>query len=144
MIVHIISKTHHDHDDMPLWRFDESDSKMYSNYVTLKKLVGGKVSFIEDHDMFEIHCEFSKDQVEVKKDLVNAINKTITSRQIIKEMRPKVAFYCPCEEKSTHIAKVWEEDNWTLLCTSKQDIIQRTPKNSSHPCWSWFESTHGK
>ena len=144
MIVHIISITHHDHDDMPLWRLDESDSKMYSNYVTLKKLVGGKVSFIEDHDVFEIHCEFSKDQVEVKKDLVNAINKTITSRQIIKEMRPKVVFYCPCEEKSTHIATVWEEDNWTLLCTSKQDIIQRTPKNSSHPCWSWFESTHGK
>ena len=107
-------------------------------------MVGGKVSFIEDHDVFEIHCEFSKDQVEVKKDLVNAINKTITSRQIIKEMRPKVAFYCPCEEKSIHIAIIWEEENWTLLCTSKQDIIQRTPKNSSHPCWSWFESTHGK
>ena len=142
MIVHIISITHNNHDDMPLWILDESDSKTYSNYVTLKKLVGGKVSFIEDHDVFEIHCEFSKDQVEVKKDLVNAINETITSRQIIKEMRPKVAFYCPCEGKSTHIATVWEEDNWTLRCTSKQNIIQCAPENISHPCWSWFESTN--
>ena len=144
MIVYLLSTTYNDHDDMPLWILDESDSKMYSNYVTLKKVEGGKVSFIEDHDVFEIHCDFSKDQIEVKKDLVNAINETITSRQIIKEMRPKVAFYCPCEEKSTHIAKVWKEDNWTLFCTSKQNVIPHTPENSSHPCWSWFESTHGK
>ena len=140
MIVHLLSRTHPN--GMPLWILDESDSKMYSNYITLKKLVGGKVSFIEDHDKFEIHCEFSKDQVEVKKDLVNAINETITSRQIIEEMRPKVAFYCPCEGKSTHIATVWEEDKWTLLCTKKQNVISHTPESSSHPCWSWFESTN--
>ena len=142
MIVYLLSTTYNDHDDMPLWILDESDFKTYSNYVTLKKVEGGKVSFIEDHDLFEIHCEFSKDQVEVKKDLVNAINETITSRQIIKEMRPKVAFYCPCEGKSTHIATIWEESNWTLFCTSKQTVIPRTPENSSHPCWSWFESTN--
>ena len=142
MIVYLLSTTYNDHDDMPLWILDESDSKMYSNYVTLKKVEGGKVSFIEDHDVFEIHCDFSKDQIEVKKDLVNAINETITSRQIIKEMRPKVAFYCPCEEKSTHIATVWKEDNWSLFCTSKQNVIPHTPENSSHPCWSWFESTN--
>ena len=140
MIVHLLSRTHPN--GMPLWILDESDSKMYSNYVTLKKLVGGKVVFIEDHDIFKIHCEFSKDQVEVKKDLVNTINETITSRQIIEEMRLKVAFYCPCEGKNTHIATVWNEDNWTLLCTSKQNVIPHTPENSSHPCWSWFESTN--
>ena len=142
MIVHLLSITHHN--GMPLWILDESDSKMYSNYVTLKKLVGGKVSFIEDHNVFEIHCEFSKDQVDVKKDLVDAINETITTRQIIKEMQPKVAFYCPCEVEGTHIATVWEEDKYTLLCTSKQTVIPHTSENSSHPCWSWFESTHGK
>ena len=140
MIVHLLSTTHPN--VMPLWISDESDSKTYSNYVTLKKLVGGKVSFIEDHDVFEIHCEISKDQVEVKKDLVNAINETITTRQIIKEMRPKVAFYCPCEVEDTHIATVWEEDKWTLLCSSKQNVIPHTSKNSSHSCWSWFESTN--
>ena len=139
MIVCLLSTTYN---DMPLWILDESESKMYSNYITLKKMVGGKVSFIEDHDVFKIHCEFSKDQVEVKKDLVNAINETITSRQIIKEMQPKVAFHCPCEMEGTHIATVWEEDKWTLLCSSKQDVIQHTPENSSHPCWSWFESTN--
>ena len=140
MIVHLLSTTHPN--GMPLWILDESDSKMYSNYITLKKLVGGKVSFIEDHDVFEIHCEFSKDQVEVKKDLVDTINETITTRQIIKEMQPKVAFYCPCEMEGTHIATVWEEDKWILLCSSKQNVIQHTPENSSHPCWSWFESTN--
>ena len=139
MIVCLLSTTYN---DMPLWILDESESKMYSNYITLKKMVGGKVSFIEDHDVFKIHCEFSKDQVEVKKDLVNAINETITTRQIIKEMQPKVAFYCPCEMEGTHIATVWEEDKWTLLCSSKQNVIQHTPENSSHPCWSWFESTN--
>ena len=140
MIVCLLSTTHPN--GMPLWILDESDSKMYSNYITLKKLVGEKVSFIEDHDLFEIHCEFSKDQIEVKNDLVNTINETITSRQIIKEMQPKVAFYCPCEVEGTHIATVWEEDKWTLLCSSKQNVIQHTPENSSHPCWSWFESTN--
>ena len=139
MIVHLLSTTYH---GMPLWILDESDSKMYSNYITLKKMVGGKVSFIEDHNVFKIHCEFSKDQVEVKKDLVNVINETITTRQVLKEMQPKVAFYCPCEVKSTHIATVWNEDNSTLLCTSKQNVIHHTPENSSHPCWSWFESTN--
>ena len=139
MIVHLLSRTHPN--GMPLWILDESDSQMYSNYVTLKKLVGGKVSFIEGHDMFEIHCEISKDQVEVKKDLVNAINETITSRQIIEEMRPKVAFYCPCKVEGKHVATIWEEDNWTLLCTSKQNVIPHTPENSSQSCWSWFEST---
>ena len=138
MIVHLLSITYN---DMPLWILDESDSKMYSNYIILKKLVGGKVSFIEDHDVFEVHCEFSNYQVEVKKDLVNVINETITSRQIIKEMQPKVAFYCPCEVEGTHVAIVWEEDKQTLLCSSKQNVIQHTPENSSHPCWSWFEST---
>ena len=140
MIVHLLSVTHPN--DMPLWILDESESKMYSNFITLKKLVGGKVCFIEDHDVFEIHCEFSKDQVEVKKDLVDAINETITTRQIIKEMQPKVAFYCPCEVEGKHIATVWEEDKYTLLCSSKQNVIQHTPENSSHPCWSWFGSTN--
>ena len=121
-----VPTTYNNHDDIPLWILDESDSKIYSNYITL---VGGKVSFIEDIDMFKIHCEFSKDQVEVKKDLVDAINETITTRQIIKEMQPKVAFYCPCEMKSTHIAIVLKEDNRTLLCLSKQmsyHIFQKT------------------
>ena len=140
MIVCLLSITHPN--GMPLWILDESDFKSYSNYVTLKKLVGGKVSFVEDHDLFEIHCEFSKDQVEVKKDLVNAINETIITRQIIKEMQPKVAFYCPCEVEGKHVATVWEEDKWTLLCSNKQNVIQHTPENSSHPCWSWFESTN--
>ena len=139
LIVHLLSTTCN---DMPLWILDESDSKMYSNYITLKKLAGGKVSFIEDHDVFEIHCEFSKDQIEVKNDLVNTINETIATRQIIKEMQPKVAFYCPCEVEGTHIATVWKEDSWTLLCSSKLKVIPHTPENSSHLCWSWFESTN--
>ena len=59
-------------------------------------------------------------------------------------MKPKVGFYCPCKVEGRHIATIWEEDQWTLLCTNKNDVIQHTPENSSHPCWSWFASTHGK
>ena len=94
--------------------------------------------------MFEIYYELTEGQIEVKKELIRAIDETIATRRIVKEMKPKVGFYCPCKVEGRHIATIWEEDQWTLLCTNKNDVIQHTPENSSHPCWSWFASTHGK
>ena len=137
MIVHLLSITHR---GRSLWVIDESESKMYSNYITLRKIGGGKVSFIEEHDVFEVCCELTDDQVEVKKELIRAINETITTRRIVKEMQPEVGFYCPCKVEATHVATIWEEDKWTLYCTSKEDVIQILPENSF--CWSWFESTN--
>ena len=141
MIVHLLSLTYH---GRSLWVIDESDSKIYSNYITLRKIGGGKVSFIEEHDLFEVRCELTEDQVEVKKELITAIDETITTRRIIKEMQPEVGFYCPCtvDPEATHVATIWEEDKWTLYCTSKENVIQLIPENSF--CWSWFESiNHG-
>ena len=120
-----------------MWVIDESESKMYSNYITLRKIGGGKVIFIEEYDKFEVCCELIDDQVEVKKELIRAINETIATR-IVKEMEPEIGFYCPCKVETTHVATIWEEDKWTLYCTSKEDVIQLIPENSS--CWSWFES----
>ena len=139
MIVRLLSLTHH---GRSLWLVDESDSKIYSNFITLRKIDGGKVDFIEDHNVFEVHYKFTKDQVEVKKELIRAIDETITTRRIVKEMQPEVGFYCPCKVEGKHVATIWEEDQWTLYCTSKQNVISHTPENSSHPCWSWFESTN--
>ena len=135
MIVHLLSLTNR---GRSLWVIDESDSKIYSNYMTLRKIGGGKVSFIEEHDVFEVHCELTEDQVEVKKELITAINETITTRRIVKEMQPEVGFYCPCKVEATHVATIWEKDKWTLYCTSKEDVIQVIPENSFF--WSWFES----
>ena len=140
MIVHLLSLTHH---GRSLWVIDESNSKVYSNYITLRKIGGGKISFIEEQNVFEIHCEFTEDQFEVKKELFRAINETITTRRISKEMQPEIGIYCPCKVEGTHVATVWDEDKWTLFCTSKKDVIRCTQENGSHPCWSWFESTHG-
>ena len=137
MIVHLLSITHR---GRSLWVIDESESKMYSNYITLRKIGGGKVSFIEEHDVFEVHCELTEDQVEVKKELIRAIDETITTRRIVKEMEQEIGFYCPCKVETTRVATIWEEDKWTLYCTSKDDVIQLIPENSS--CWSWFESAN--
>ena len=82
--------------------------------------------------------------MELKKELIRAIDETITTRRIVKEMHPEVGFYCLCKVKGTHIATIWEEENWTLLCSNKQSFIQHIPENNSHPCWSWFESAHCK
>ena len=79
---------------------DESDSKIYSNFITLRK-----VNFIEGHNVFKIHYDFTKDHVEVKKELIRAIDETITTR-IVKEMQPKVGFYCPCKVEGRHIATI--------------------------------------
>ena len=141
MIVHLLSITHR---GRSLWVIDESDSKIYSNFINLRKIGRGKVSFIEENDMFEVHCEVTKDQSEVKKELIKAIEDTIEKRMIITEVQPEVGFYCPCEMEGTHIATIWEEDKQILFCTNKEDVIQCTPENSSHFCWSWFESVHGK
>ena len=138
-IVHLLSITHH---GRSLWVIDESDSKIYSNFITLRKIGRGKVDFIEDHNVFKIHYKFTQDCIEVKKELIIAINETITTRKIIKEMQPEVGFYCPCNVDGTHIATIWDEDQWTLYCTYKEDVIHYTPENSSHPCWSWFDSTN--
>ena len=142
MIVHLLSITHHN--GTPLWRLDETDYKIYSNSITLKKIGGGKARFIEDNNMFEVHYELTEGQIKVKKELIRAINETIVTRRIVKEMQPEVGFYCPCKMEGTHVATIWEEEKLTLYCTSKEDIIHYTPENSSHPCWSWFTSTHGK
>ena len=141
-IVHILSTTHHN--GTPLWRLDETDYKIYSNFITLKKIDGGIARFIEDHNMFEIYYELTEGQIEVKKELIRAIDEAITTRRIVKEMQPEVGFYCPCIVDGTHIATIWDEDQWILYCTSKEDVIHYSPENSSHPCWSLFESTHGK
>ena len=58
MIVHLLSITHH---GRSLWVIDESDCKIYSNYITLRKIGGGKVSFNEEQNVFEIHYEFTDD-----------------------------------------------------------------------------------
>ena len=88
-------------------------------------MIGRKVNFIEDEMAFmKFTVNSPKHQFEVRNDLVNTINETITSRQIIKEMQPKVTCYCPCEVKSTHIATVWKKDK----CSSKQNIIPHTPE----------------
>ena len=137
MIVHLLSITYR---GRSLWVIDESESKIYSNYITLRKIGGGKVSFIEEHDVFEVCCELTDDQVEVKKELIRAINETITTRRIVKEMQPEVGFYCPCKVEATHVATIWEEDKWTLYCTSKDDVIQLIQENSF--CLSWFESAN--
>ena len=139
MIVHLLSLTHH---GRSLWVIDESDSKIYSNFIALRKIGGGKVDFIEDHNVFMIYYEFTQDRVKVKKELIRAIDETITTRKIVKEMQPEVGFYCPCKMEGRHIATIWEEDQWTLYCTCKEDVIPHTSENSSHPCWSWFESTN--
>ena len=56
-------------------------------------MIGGKVNFIEDEMAFmKSTVNSPKHQFEVRNDLVNTINETITSRQIIKEMQPKVTF----------------------------------------------------
>ena len=141
MIVHLRSITHC---GKSLWVTDESDSKIYSNYITLRKIGGGKVSFIEEQNVFEIHYEFTDNQVEIKKELIRAIDETITTRNFVKEMQPEVGFYCPCKMEGTHVATIWDEDKWSLFCTSKENVIRCTRENGSHPCWSWFESTHGK
>ena len=138
-IVHLLSITHH---GRSLWVIDESDSKIYSNFITLRKIGRGKVDFIEDHNVFKIYYKFIQDCIEVKKELMRAINETITTRKIVKEMQPEVGFYCPCNVDGTHIATIWDEDQWTLYCTYKEDVIHYTPENSSHPCWSWFDSTN--
>ena len=139
MIVRLLSLTYH---GRSLWVIDDSDSKIYSNYITLRKIGGGKVDFIEDHNVFKICYEFTQNRIEVKKELIKAINETITTRRIVKEMQPEVGFYCPCKVEGRHIAIIWEENQWTLYCTSKEDVIHYTPENSSHSCWSWFESTN--
>ena len=141
LIVHLLSLTHH---GRSLWVIDESNSKIYSNYITLRKIGRGKVSFIEDHNVFKIHYELIEDQVELKKELIRAINDTTITRRIFKEMQPEVGFYCPCKVEAVHVATIWDEDQWTLYCTCKKDVIYYTPEYSSHPCWSWFESAHGK
>ena len=138
MIVHLLSIKHR---GRSLWVIDESESKIYSNYITLRKISGGKVSFIEEHDVFEVHCELTEDQVEVKKELIKAINETITTRRIVKEMEPEVGFYCPCKVEATHVATIWEEDKWTLYCTSQEDVIQLIPTQNSF-YWSWLESAN--
>ena len=61
MIVHLLSTTHHN--GTPLWRLDETDYKIYSNFITLKKIDGGKARFIEDHNMFEIYYELIEGQI---------------------------------------------------------------------------------
>ena len=142
MIVHLLSITHDN--GTPLWRLDETDYKIYSNFITLKKISGRKARFIEDHNMFEIQYELTEGQIEVKNELIIAINETIATRRIVKEMQPEVGFYCPCKVGGTHVATIWVEEKLTLYCTSKEDVIHYTPENSSHPCWSWFTSTHGK
>ena len=139
VIVYLLSITHH---GRSLWVIDESDSKIYSNFIALRKIGRGKVDFIEDHNLFKIYYKFTQDCIEVKKELIIAINETITTRRIVKEMQPEVGFYCPCKVGGSHIATIWDEDQWTLYCTSKKDVIHYTPENSSHPCWSWFESTN--
>ena len=141
MIVHLLSITHR---GRSLWVIDESKSKIYSNFITLRKIGRGKVSFVEENDVFEVHCELTKDQSEVKKELIKAIEDTIEKRMIITEVQPEEGFYCPCEIEGTHIATIWEEEKQTLFCTNKEDVIQRTPENSSYLCWSWFESACGK
>ena len=141
MIVHLLSITRR---GRSLWVIDESESKIYSNFITLRKIGRGKVSFVEENDVFEVHCELTKDQSEVKKELIKAIEDTIEKRMIITEVQPEEGFYCPCEIEGTHIATIWEEDKQALFCTNKEDVIQRTPENSSYLCWSWFESACGK
>ena len=32
------------------------------------------------------------------------------------------------------------DDKWTLYCTSKEDVIQLIPEDSSY--WSWLESAN--
>ena len=80
--------------------------------------------------MFKIHYDFTKDCVEVKKELIRAINETITTRRIVKEMQLEVGFYCPYKVEDRHIATIWEEDQWTLYCTSKKDVICNTPEKT--------------
>ena len=126
MIVHLLSLTHH---GRSLWVNDESDSKIFSNFITLRRIGGRKVDFVEDHNVFKIHYEFTKDLVKVKKELIRAINETITTRRIIKEMQTEVGFIVHVKWKADMLLPSGKKTNGLFIVHVKKMlhiILQKT------------------
>ena len=100
-----------------VWSLDttNSTSEIYSNCVVLRnsKVLMGRVGFVESSDWFEIHCECSSDQPEVKKTVEYAIEKTMEKRKI--QVEWQITFFCPCGKLPCHHAFL-KENCSELFC----------------------------
>ena len=99
------------------WSLDtKSTPKMHSNVIILRNYdLLGRVGLVKSSDWFEIHCEYHKDQAEVKEAIENAIKETKTKRNIGKGMKLDIAFFCPCGEQPPHLA-ILQQHYQELYC----------------------------
>ena len=139
MIANLLSSEDYitDHDDDGLyndfsWELDTKFTpKMYSNAIILcNNDLLGRVCLVESSDWFEIHCECREDQAEVKEAIENAIKETKKRRNIGREMKLDIAFYCPCGKQPRHLANL-KQQCFELQCNLPDgDCVKISPQMS--------------
>ena len=120
------------------WRITYEDHN-FSNYFTLEKdiIETGRsltVVIIEKFNCIEIHCTSGRHLI--KGDIYKAINE-VTKHTHIDYKTPEAAFYCPCNGKRDHVARV--KKNVFLICDNtgknQNNIIS---DDEQEQYWSWF------
>ena len=130
-----------------VWSLDttNSTSEIYSNCVVLRnsEFLLGRVGFVESSDWFEIHCECSSDQLEVKKAVEYAIEKTMEKREI--EVEWQIAFYCPCGKQPHHRAFLKENcsELFCELVESPYGVCIQVEKDCSPFSWISLKNNPG-
>ena len=128
------------------WSLDtNSTSEIYSNCVVLRnsQFLLGRVVFVESSDWFEIYCECSSDQPEVKEAVEDVITKTMKKRKI--EVEWQIAFFCPCGKPQCHCA-FFKKNCFELFCElvkSPYGVCIQVEKDWSPFSWISSESNPG-
>ena len=130
VMVHLVNKKE--------WRITYEDNN-FSNYFTFEKdiIETGRsltVVIIEKFNCIEIHCTSSRHLI--KEDIYKAINE-VTKHTHIDYETPEAAFYCPCNGKRDHVARV--KKNVFLICDNtgkNQNNIMSDDEQEQY--WSWF------
>ena len=116
--------------DTSVWRTD-SDSTMYSNYITLKHygMVGRRVIFVESNDLYEIYFECEDDKVIGEKAIDHSLKETIDKRKF--NVEPKKAIFRICTDgQSKHVVVKHASGQWRCTECSKDTKTTFTNKGT--------------
>ena len=116
--------------DRSVWRTD-SDSTMYSNYITLKhyEMADRRVIFVESNDLYEIYFECEDDKVIGEKAIDHNLKETIDKRKF--NVEPKKAIFRICTDgQSKHVVVKHASGQWRCTECSKDTKTTFTNKGT--------------
>ena len=113
--------------------------RSYSNFFILQKKYSlCQVILVEQLYCIEIYCDDRFSKQNMKESIKKAIDDVIKDK-LIHDEEPIPAFYCPCNDKRDHIAKVELQDSTNkvfIKCKTKGNLQLSDPE--CHEYWSWF------